>query len=75
MQGLASVMVKEDMTTGWKSSIFGYMVSGERVPEVITTVWKRLKTGLIAMDESRQLRIVKYKFIDLNIYIEKRNST
>jgi hypothetical protein len=41
--------------TGWKSRIFGYISSGERVPEVMTTVWKRLKTGLMAIDESKQL--------------------
>jgi hypothetical protein len=37
-QGLANVMVKELMMTGWKSKILGYMSSGERVPDVITTV-------------------------------------
>lgn len=31
------------------------MSKGDRVPEVMTTVWNRLKTGLIAIDESRQL--------------------
>jgi hypothetical protein len=36
--GLASVMVKELMMTGWKSKILGYMSSGDRVPDVITTV-------------------------------------
>ena len=35
---LARVIVKEVDTTGWKSSIFGYMSRGLRVPEVITTV-------------------------------------
>jgi len=55
MHGLANVMVKEDIITGWKSRIFGYMSKGDRVPEVMTTVWNRLKTGLIAIDESRQL--------------------
>jgi hypothetical protein len=36
--GLASVIVKELMMTGWKSKILGYMSSGDRVPDVITTV-------------------------------------
>ena len=65
MQGLANVMVKEDMMTGWKSRIFGYISRGERVPEVMTTVWNRLKTGLIAIDESKQLQIPKinHKYI------------
>ena len=43
---LARVMVKLAMVTGWKSSILGYMSRGERVPEVITTVWNRSNTGL-----------------------------
>lgn len=45
------------MTTGWKSSIFGYISGGDRVPDVMITVWNRSKTGLIAIDESRQLKI------------------
>ena len=36
--GLASVMVNELMMTGWKSKILGYMSSGDKVPDVITTV-------------------------------------
>lgn len=55
IQGLASVMVKEFWITGWKSKIFGYMSRGERVPEVMTTVWNFVKTGLIASDESKHL--------------------
>ena len=46
------------MTTGEKSNIFGYISIGLKVPDVITTDWKRLKIGLMAIDESRQL---KYK--------------
>ena len=38
---LARVMVKLAMMTGWKSSIFGYMSSGDNVPLVITTLWNR----------------------------------
>lgn len=53
--GLASVIVKELMMTGWKSKILGYMSSGESVPDVITTVWNRSNTGLIAIEESKQL--------------------
>ena len=41
--------------TGWKSSILGYMSSGDSVPEVITTVWYLVNTGLMAMEESRHL--------------------
>jgi hypothetical protein len=55
IHGLAKVIVNEVIMTGWKSRIFGYISSGERVPEVMTTVWKRLKTGLMAIDESKQL--------------------
>ena len=33
------VMEKLAITTGWKSSILGYMSSGEMVPLVITTLW------------------------------------
>jgi hypothetical protein len=54
--GLASVIVKDDMITGWKFKIFGYMSMGESVPEVITTVWNRSKTGFMAIDESKQLK-------------------
>ena len=39
MHCLARVIVKLAMTTGWKSSILGYMSSGDRVPLVITTLW------------------------------------
>lgn len=38
MHGLAKVIVKDAIITGWKSRILGYMSKGERVPEVITTV-------------------------------------
>lgn len=55
MQGRARVMVKELWMTGWKSRILGYMSKGESVPEVITTVWYLVNTGLMAMDESRHL--------------------
>ena len=51
----ASVMVNDAMVTGWKSNIFGYMSRGDRVPEVMTTDWKRLNIGLIAIEESKQL--------------------
>lgn len=37
-QGLASVIVKELITAGSKSSIFGYISIGDSVPEVITTL-------------------------------------
>lgn len=56
MQGLARVIVKEVATTGWKSSIFGYISKGDSVPDVITTVWNRLNTGLMAIEESKQLK-------------------
>jgi hypothetical protein len=59
MQGRASVMVNELMMTGWKSRILGYISSGERVPEVITTDWNLSNTGLMAMLESRQLEHTK----------------
>lgn len=56
MHGRAKVIVKEAMTAGLKSRILGYMSRGERVPEVITTDWKRSNTGLMAILESRQLK-------------------
>ena len=33
----------------------GYRFSGDRVPLVITTLWKRLNTGFMARLASRQL--------------------
>jgi len=42
-------------TTGANCSILGYMSNGEIVPDVITTLLKRSKTGLIASEGSRQL--------------------
>lgn len=44
------------ITTGLKSNIFGYISSGDNVPDVMTTLWKRLNIGCIAIDESRQLK-------------------
>lgn len=41
--------------TGWNCSIFGYMSSGEMVPDVMMTLLKRSNTGAIASDGSRQL--------------------
>ena len=55
-QGLARVIVKEAITLGLKFRIFGYMSRGESVPEVITTVWKRSKIGLTAIDASKHLK-------------------
>lgn len=43
------------MTTGWKPRIFGYMSSGEMVPEVMMTLLYRSNTGLIASAGSRHL--------------------
>jgi hypothetical protein len=54
-QGLARVIVKEAITLGLKFRIFGYISRGESVPEVITTVWKRSKIGLTAIDASKHL--------------------
>lgn len=54
--GLANVIVNEHITTGSKSKIFGYMSIGDSVPDVMTTLWKRVKIGFIAMDESKQLK-------------------
>lgn len=56
MHGRAKVIVKEAMIAGLKSRILGYMSRGERVPEVMTTDWKRSNTGLMAILESRQLQ-------------------
>jgi hypothetical protein len=43
------------MTTGWKSSILGYMSIGEMVPLVMTTEENFSKTGAIARAGSMQL--------------------
>ena len=56
-QGLANVIVKEAMITGWKSKILGYISNGERVPEVMTTLWNLSKTGFMAIEESRHLKV------------------
>jgi hypothetical protein len=53
---LASVMDKLALITGSKSRIFGYISIGESVPEVITTVWKRSRTGRIAIEASMQFK-------------------
>ncbi len=50
-----SVIAYDSCTTGVNCSIFGYMSNGEIVPEVITTELNRSKTGLIAIDGSKQL--------------------
>lgn len=42
-------------STGVNWSIFGYISRGEMVPEVMTTLLNRSKTGFIASDGSRHL--------------------
>ena len=42
-------------TTGVNCSIFGYISNGEIVPDVMTTLLKRSKTGLMAIAGSRHL--------------------
>ena len=54
-QGLKVDIGRLARTTGWKLSSLGYMSSGERVPEVIITEANRSKTGLIAIEASKQL--------------------
>lgn len=54
--GRANVIVNELITTGSKSNILGYMSIGDNVPDVITTLWKRWKIDLMAIEESRQLK-------------------
>lgn len=54
--GRASVIVNELIKTGWKSRIFGYISIGDKVPDVMTTLWNRWKIGFIAIDESKQLK-------------------
>eukprot|EP00123_Amoebidium_parasiticum_P003769 comp15076_c1_seq1/m.11724 comp15076_c1_seq1/g.11724 ORF comp15076_c1_seq1/g.11724 comp15076_c1_seq1/m.11724 type:complete len:307 (+) comp15076_c1_seq1:1366-2286(+) len=56
MQLRLRVMGKLWMVTGLNCSTLGYMSSGDSVPDVITTVWKRSNTGLMAMDASMQLK-------------------
>jgi hypothetical protein len=51
-----SVMGYVSCRTGVNWSIFGYISRGEIVPDVITTLLKRSKTGLIAREGSRHLR-------------------
>lgn len=50
-----SVMAYDSITVAWKPSIFGYMSRGEMVPDVMTTLLNRSKTGCMAKDASRQL--------------------
>jgi hypothetical protein len=50
-----SVMAYVSCTTGVNCSILGYMSRGEMVPEVMTTLLKRSKTGFMAREGSRQL--------------------
>ena len=45
---------KEWTAHGSKPRMRGYISIGESVPEVMTTDWKRSKTGLIAMEASLQ---------------------
>jgi len=47
-------MEKEWTAHGSKPRMRGYISIGERVPEVMTTDWKRSKTGLMAMEASLQ---------------------
>ena len=51
-----NVIVYVSCTTGVNCSIFGYISNGEIVPDVITTLLNRSKTGAIAKDGSRQLQ-------------------
>ena len=52
----ARVMLYDSCTTVVNPSIFGYISSGEIVPEVIMTELKRSKTGLIAIAASRHVK-------------------
>ena len=47
--------ILKEMVDEGKLNSFGYKSMGERVPEVITTVWNLWNTGLIAIDASKQL--------------------
>jgi hypothetical protein len=60
--------VKEAMTLGLKSKILGYISRGESVPEVITTVWKRSKIGLTAIDASKHLRKMKRFWLFVRVF-------
>jgi hypothetical protein len=55
IQSLVKDIVKLLLITGLKFKRRGYRSIGLRVPEVITTVSKRSKTGLIASEASWQL--------------------
>ena len=52
MHSLVKDIVKLRLTTGLKLRRRGYRSIGLRVPEVITTVWKRSNTGFIASEAS-----------------------
>lgn len=54
-QFLVKVIVKLCAVTGLKFNIFGYISMGDKVPEVIITVWNLSKTGFIAKEASMQL--------------------
>ena len=51
-----SVIAYDSITVQLNRSIFGYMSSGESVPDVMTTDEKRSNTGAMASDASRQVR-------------------
>ena len=55
-QFLVSVIAYDSITVAVKPSIFGYMSSGEIVPDVMTTLEKRSKTGAMASDASRHVK-------------------
>jgi hypothetical protein len=52
----ASDMGYDSCSTVLKLSIFGYISRGDMVPEVMMTDKKRSKTGLMAIEASRQVK-------------------
>lgn len=54
MQGRNVDMLNDSDTRGSNCSSFGYRSIGLKVPDVMITLLKRLNTGAMASDESKQ---------------------
>ena len=59
---LCTVIERDSLTDGVNPRSFGYRSIGLRVPEVMTTVWNRSNTCLIASEASRHLykRVIRW---------------
>jgi hypothetical protein len=60
---LVSVMGYDSVRVGWNCRIFGYMSSGDIVPDVMTTDENRSKTGAMANEGSKHLWVRSYSTV------------